>query len=261
VIKTLYTTIRTEDILTPRSIFSAAFSDAMADTGPLRTLIEKYVDTAVIEAIAAQHRRGRRLYIGTANLDAGRSMIWSLGAIAASDYADKASLIHDVLQASSAIPVAFPPVVIPVEVDGKMYGEMHVDGGTASQVFAYPAAIDWRKITEKLEVPGRPKVYVLRNAFLDADYRGVNRRLLPIATRSIDSLIRTQGIGDLYQIHALCQRDGNDFNLAYIPSGFAEEASEAFDPVYMGKLFELGYAKAKAGYPWEKAPPGFVLPE
>jgi hypothetical protein len=109
-----------------------------------------------------------------------------------------------------------------------------------------------------LEVPGKPQVYIIRNAFLDPDYRGITRTLLPIASRSIDSLIRTQGIGDLFQIHSLCVRDGNDFNLAYIPSSFTEKPTEGFDPVYMGKLFERGYQMAKAGYPWKKAPPGFA---
>jgi|GEM_PF-5629057 hypothetical protein len=51
----------------------------------------------------------------------------------------------------------------------------------------------------------------------------------------------------------------NDFNLTYIPSDFTEEPSEGFDPVYMGKLFERGYQMALDGYPWEKAPPGFIL--
>jgi hypothetical protein len=82
---------------------------------------------------------------------------------------------------------------------------------------------------------------------------------VPIASRSIAALIRTQGIGDLYQIYALCRRDGNDFNLAYIPSDFSAEPEEAFDPVYMSELFELGYQMASGGYPWEKAPPGYVL--
>ena len=29
------------------------------------------------------------------------------------------------------------------------------------------------------------------------------------------------------------------------------------EPVYMGKLFDLGYQLARNGYPWDKAPPGF----
>jgi len=114
-------------------------------------------------------------------------------------------------------------------------------------------------ITRKLKVKGTPQVYVIRNSFLEPDYRGVKRSVFPIATRSIDSLIRTQGLGDLYQIYALCKRDGNAFNLAYIPSDFTEEAHEPFDPVYMRKLYQRGYDMALKGYPWKTAPPGFYV--
>jgi predicted acylesterase/phospholipase RssA len=256
-LKEVYTTISTENVARKRNIIAAFFSDSMVDTKPLRAMIASYFNTDIIEAIAREHKRGRRLFIGTANLDASRSVIWNIGAIAVSDYPRKLELIHDVLQASSAIPVAFPPVMIPVEANGVPYDEMHVDGGTSSQVFVYPAAIDWKVVAGKLKAQGKPRVFVVRNSFLDPDYRGVKRSILPIGVRTIDSLIRTQGIGDLYQIYSLCIRDGNDFNLAYIPADFTEEPTESFDPVYMGKLFNLGYQMARAGYPWEKYPPGF----
>lgn len=257
-LKKVYTTTSTKDILKKRGIISALFSDSMADTTPLKALIAKFITADVINAIAREHQRGRRLFIGTVNLDAGRSVIWNIGAIATSNYSHKLELIHDILRASAAIPIAFPPVVISVEKNGRQYDELHVDGGTGSQVFVYPAAVDWKDITEKLKVKGMPKVYVIRNSFLEPDYQGINRSMLPIASRSIEALIRTQGIGDLYQIYALCERDGNDFNLAYIPAEFTEKPSEGFDPVYMGKLYELGYQMASKGYPWVKAPPGFI---
>lgn len=256
-LKTLYTTITTHDIVKQRNVISAAFSDSMTDTTPLKALIAKHIGPDKIEAIAREHGKGRRLFVGTVNLDAGRSVIWNIGAIAGSDYADKVTLIREILRASAAIPVAFPPVVIPVEAAGTTYDELHVDGGTGSQVFVYPAAANWRAITEKLDVHGDPRVFVIRNAFLDPNYLGIKRSVLPIASRTIEALIRTQGIGDLYQIYALCQRDGNDFHLAYIPSTFTETPTEGFDPVYMKKLFDLGYAMAVEGYPWHKAPPGF----
>ncbi len=256
-LKKVYTTTSTNMIVKRRNPLVTPFGDAMVDTGPLRALITTYISTDIIEAVAREHKKGRRLFIGTANLDAGRSVIWNMGAIAASDYPRKVELIHDVLQASSAIPVAFPPVVIPVEANGQSFDEMHVDGGTGSQVFVYPAAVDWKLITNKLKVQGTPKVYVIRNSFLDPDYRGVRRSIFPIGIRTINSLIRTQGIGDLYQIYTLCVRDGNEFNLAYIPSDFSEQPSEGFDPVYMSKLFDLGHRMALAGYPWQKVPPGF----
>ena len=257
-LKQVYTTTSTKDIAKDRGLISALFSDSLADTKPLQALIARYITAEVIEAIAREHQSGRRLLVGTVNLDAGRSVIWNIGAIGLSDHPGKVELIHDVMRASAAIPIAFPPVMITVEVDGKRYDEMHVDGGTGSQVFVYPAAIDWREITRKLKVKGAPKVYVIRNSFLDPDYNGIKRSMMPIASRTIDSLIRTQGIGDLYQIYALCERDGNDFNLAYIPSSFTEEPTEGFDPVYMRKLYKLGYEMGMKGYPWKKGPPGFI---
>jgi predicted patatin/cPLA2 family phospholipase len=258
VMKEVYTSTTTKDIAAKRNLFAAAFGDSMTDTAPLQKLIAKYIDADMIEAIAREHKKGRRLFVGTVNLDAGRSVIWNIGAIAASDYPQKILLIHELLRASAAIPVAFPPVVIQVEAEGKQYDEMHVDGGTGSQVFVYPAAANWRLVTEKLKVKGKPQVYVIRNSFLDPDYKGMKRSVLPIASRTIDSLIRTQGVGDLYQIYALCMRDGNDFNLAYIPADFTEEPTEGFDPVYMKKLLDRGYQMALQGYPWEKAPPDFI---
>ena len=257
--KEVYTTTTTKNIAVKRNLIAAAFSDSMADTAPLQKLIAKYIDADMIAAIAREHKNGRRLFIGTVNLDAGRSVIWSIGAIAASDYPQKMTLIHELLRASAAIPVAFPPVIISVEAEGKQYDELHVDGGTGSQVFVYPAAVDWRVVTRKLKVQGKPHVYVIRNSFLDPDYQGIKRSVFPIASRTINSLIRTQGIGDLYQIYALCRRDGNDFNLAYIPSDFTDKPTEGFDPVYMKKLLGRGYRMALDGYPWEKAPPGFIL--
>jgi predicted acylesterase/phospholipase RssA len=260
-LKEVYTTTSTKDVLKERNILSAIFGDSMTDTTPLKALIAKHVTIDIVNAIAREHQGGRRLMVGTVNLDAGRSVVWNIGAIAASDHPAKLALIHDILRASAAIPVIFPPIDITVENHGIQYEELHVDGGTGSQVFVYPAAVNWKRITKKLKVQGKPKVFVIRNSFIGPDYNGINRRLMPIANRSIDTLIRTQGIGDLYQIWVLCERDGNDFNLAYIPAEFTEEPSEGFDPVYMGKLYELGYQMARKGYPWIKAPPGFIRSE
>lgn len=188
--KTVYTTTTTAQIAKERGLIKALFNDSIADTEPLKRLIAKYITDDVIAAIGREHRGGRRLFIGTVNLDAGRSVIWNIGAIAVSDYPDKADLIHSVMRASAAIPVAFPPIVIPVESEGRWFDEMHVDGGTGAQVFVYPAEANWSKITEKLKVKGKPKVFVIRNAFLDPDYQGVKRSVMPIASRSIDNLIR-----------------------------------------------------------------------
>jgi hypothetical protein len=79
-LKKLYTTTSTKDILKKRGILSAIFGDSMADTTPLKTLIAKSVTADMVSAIARKHQRGRRLYVGTVNLDSGRSVIWNIGA-------------------------------------------------------------------------------------------------------------------------------------------------------------------------------------
>ena len=85
----------------------------------------------------------------------------------------------------------------------------------------------------------------------------VEPTLLPIALRSISSLIRTQGIGDLYLIYLLTKRDRENYRLAYIPDDFEKEPAEPFDKAYMNKLFNLGYEMARKGYPWAEKPPGW----
>jgi hypothetical protein len=209
----------------------------------------------VMQKIATEYRNGRGLNIGTANLDSMRPVIWRIGAIANSGHPGALHLIRRILLASASIPGAFPPVIIPVEYDGEIYDELHVDGGTASQVFLYPVGLDLEEVHRRLAVPGRTKIYVIRNSRIDPLYEQVENKLFPIAERSIASLVRTQGIGDLYRIFLEACRDGLDFNLAYIPSDFTEKPNGEFDVQYMRKLYDMAYERASTGYRWEKMPP------
>ncbi|MDH3201676.1 MAG: patatin-like phospholipase family protein [Myxococcales bacterium] len=243
------------DIFKKRRLIRGLRSDGMASTAPLQALIAKHIDQDLVDEIAEQHRRGRELNIGTANLDSMRPVVWRIGVIANSGHPQALKLIRQILLASASVPGAFPPVLIEVEAEGETYDEMHVDGGTASQVFLYPLGLDFDQVLDMLEVPAAPKVYIIRNARLDPLYEQVRPKTVQIADRSISSVIRTQGIGDLYRIYLATLRDGLDFNLAYIPKEFTERSKEGVDPEYMRKLFELAFDIAKNGYPWRKMPP------
>lgn len=255
VLKNVSSELTADDVYDERRLIRGLRSDAMASTEPLQALIARHVDEEVMEKIAAAHREGRTLNIGTANLDSMRPVIWRIGAIANSGHPRALELIRKILLASASIPVAFPPVLIDVTVDGERYDELHVDGGAASQVFLYPIGVDYDHVLEKLNVPGRPKVYIIRNSRLDPIYARVENKLFPIAGRSLDSIVRTQGIGDLYRIFIQTCRDGLDFNLAYIPEDFTEMPNEEFDTEYMQKLYLMAFRRAKEGYSWEKMPP------
>ena len=199
----------------------------------------------------------RFLLIGTTNLDARRPIIWNIGAIAASGDPNAVELFRSILVASAAVPGAFPPVMIDVEVDGEPYQEMHVDGGAVSQVFVYPASISIEEIEEREGKSRERTLYIIRNARLDPEWATVERRTIDIAARAISSLIHSQGLGDLQRIYLAARRDGIDYNLAYIGSDFNVPHAEQFDPHYMRQLFEYGYQLGREGFSWEKFPPGY----
>jgi hypothetical protein len=253
----VYTKVTSADVLETRGLITGVLQDAMADNTPLRRTVAKYFDQSTMDAIAAEYKKGRLLLIGTTDLDARRPVIWNIGEIASRGTPDGLKLVQDILVASAAIPGAFPPMMIDVEVNGKHYQEMHVDGGASAQVFLYPPSLNVRAADKAAGTARERHLYVLRNARLDPDWAQVDRRTLTIASRAIASLIQTQGLGDLYRIYLIARRDNLNFNLAFIPRTFTQELKEPFESAYMQALYKLGYEQAVKGYPWAKAPPNF----
>jgi len=257
----LYTGMATADLAAKRSLIRGLFGDALFDTRPLKALLAEKVDDAMIQAIAREYERGRRLMIGTTNLEAQRPVIWNIGAIAQAGTEEANQLIRDVMLASASIPGVFPPVRIKVRVGNQVYDEIHVDGGVSTQVFIYPAQVDLREAARTVGVAGEQTIYIIRNGYLNARWSEVNLRLPSIIMSSLDTIIRTQGLGDLYRIYLGTVRDKAKFKLAYIPENFEVESNEQFDPEYMKALFDLGYERARNGYNWASSPPGFDLVE
>jgi predicted patatin/cPLA2 family phospholipase len=256
-LKALYTTSSPRDIIEIRSVFAALTDDALADTAPLRRLLQKHVDRAFLDAVAVEYDKGRELWVSTTNLDARQRVIWNLTKVARSRDPRALDLFHDIMIASAAIPGAFPPVMIDVSVDGKAYQEMHVDGGAMAQVFVYPPSLDLEQLADEQGGKRKRALYVVMNARLDPEWAETERSVLSIAQRSIDSMIHSQGVGDLYRIYLTAQRDNLDFNLAFIPDSFEHAHREEFDTDYMRALYETGYNLAAKGYVWEKAPPDY----
>ena len=256
VLKAVYTEVSQSDIFKPRGLLKGFFGDAMADTTPLFRLVQRHVDRPLLDAIAAEYAKGRLLLVGTTNLDTLEPVIWNMTAIAANHDPRAPELFRKVLLASASIPGAFPPVLIDVEVGGAHYQEMHVDGGAMAQVFMYPPSLQ----ASDMGVTRQRTLYIIRNARLDPDWASVRRRTLPIVGRAVSGLMQSQGVGDLYRIFLTAQRDGVDYNLAYIPPTFTTPHVKEFDTGYMRQLFRTGFDMAAAGYPWRKEPPGYVAP-
>jgi len=257
VLKELYTETTAKQLVRRNGIFSIFKLDSIYDTAPLRKLIAEYVTVDALHKISQEHLKGRRLFIGTTNLDTLRTIIWDMGAIASSKHADAPELFRKVMLASASVPGAYPAVYINVQAEGKFFDEMHVDGGTSSQVFVYPPEFRLKELSKKHGHDRERNLFVIFNSKLKPKGRTFKPGLRTIARRSISTLINTQGLGDIYRIFLTSQRDKVNFNMAFIPSDIEKESNEEFDTDYMQELYDYGYKHMIDGYPWKQTLPGF----
>jgi hypothetical protein len=194
-------------------------------------------------------------------MDAQHLVVWNMGLIAKRQSSEALDLFRKVMLASASIPVAFPPVLIEVEIDGKPFDEMHADGGTLTQVFYYSGTMD--AAAGRREVYGDDTqsagggIYIIRNGRVQPEPMQVDRNLAAISSRAIDTMIKTAVVGDLYRIFAFTSRDGIAFNYAGIPDDYEPQSTELFDQAEMNRLFQIGYQLGMSGNPWQSTPPGF----
>lgn len=250
-----------DGVFRSRSLFAGLSSDGMADSTPLVRLVAKYVTPELLSAIAAEYATGRALVVGTTELDSGRAVSWNMGAIATRGTPEALELFRRVMVASASIPGVVTPVMIDVEVDGRRYQEMHVDGGVINQVFTYPS----NTLAALERALGRPyrremHIYAVRNGKLLPEWAATPRRTLSIGNRAFGLLMQHQGIGDLEQIFRTARQDGAEFNLAYIGMDFTQDKARNFDPEYMRRLFDYAHRRGTQGCAWHKTLPSELPP-
>jgi hypothetical protein len=252
-----YTEIKPEQIFLKRSLFGfLKHRDAGASSEPLQQLIAETIGDKEMTAIAAEHRKGRRLLVMTSNLDAQKPVIWDIGGIAASGEPGALQFIHKILLASASIPAVFPPVMFDVEVGTRHYDEMHVDGGVMAQAFGGALLLPYAA-ENKTAAP--IEFYLIRNGRLGSDYKATPRKLSAIAGRSVGTLMKVQGVSDVLRAWMFSKIAGSHFHFISMPDEFQTELKEPFDPVYMKALFDVGHQQGQHGVPWRQTPPG--LPE
>lgn len=240
------------DVMSKRFLpFAVLFEDALAGTKPLRRLIETHITTAMVQAVADQASDGRKLYVGSADLDHGVFRAFDLTEIASRGDEDAQREYVDALMASTAIPVAFPPVVI----DGRTY----VDGGIRRNVFLELVVDEIRKRrleTGAIEEPAT--VYCLVNGALNVGVSPTRRRVLDIARRSVDILLDESTEGNLLRIYVQAQRAGLRFQMARIPPGMCDAVGSKenqFDPDLMKCLHVEGQKLGRLPEAWTSEPP------
>ena len=251
--------VSNKDIFTLAGSTALFTRESIYDTAPLKAMLTGLLDKETIDAVAAEHARGRRLFIGTTNLDANTFTIWDMGKIAASDRPDRLQTYRDVILASASFPVAFPPVYFPINTgQGETYHQMHVDGGVRESIFAFTylaeleqqlrlLGLDWDEDIE-------PRIYMLNNGqiFNDRSYQPVKADTLSIALRSIESLSRKNISASIYYIWSSGLVQGISIHLAFIPESYNLSSLPMleFDASEMHRLYEFGFDQSVNGQAW-----------
>lgn len=256
-LREIHANLTPADLFRRKGVLRILRDDSALDTAPLRALLQRYITPRLVAAVAREHERGRRLWIGTANLDARRPVIWDMGAIAATGREDAADLFLQVMMASAAVPGAFPPVYFSVEADGELYDEMHVDGGVGRQAFAYGPVLHLDEIRRSLgeRWKDRPaELYIVRNGDLGSHYDPVRPKALPIVMNSLRTLTHHQADGDFYRMFVYAGRDHCRYSLTGIPPQYQRQSQKDFDAGEMQRLFQLGERMGRRGGHWVHAP-------
>jgi predicted acylesterase/phospholipase RssA len=251
-LRTAYTKITAADVFEVGST-----GESFVDSWPLKDLIAKQITPALLADVAAAHNSGRRLFVITTDLDAERSVVWNMGAIATYGGDAALNLFRSVLLASSAIPGGFPPVLIDVVANGKQFQEMHVDGGVGGQFFVAPAAA--MAATSDYRLPATA-LYVVINTGLQPDFQIVTRSTPSILTTTVGAAVKVDTRLMIDRAYLAAKRSGVDFNIATIPADFNVPSRGPFDPDYMTALFQRGETLGKSATPFGSAPPPYPGP-
>jgi predicted acylesterase/phospholipase RssA len=248
-LRTSFTTISAADIFEDQPT-----RDSLFDYWPLRRLIEQRITAKLLAEIATEHARGRRLFVVTTNLDAGRRVVWNMGAIAIGADERALKLFREVLLASCSIPGFFSPVAITVEVKGNRFDEMHGDGTLTAPFFVMPEGL----IASDAR-PGLAQVYVIVNSKLGPEFKMAERNVGGVLGRSIGVALTSALQSEVSLLSVAAQRLGFALQIAHIDPVFSYPSRGPFDGKYMQALYEFGLAAGQKGTVFENAGPGLSL--
>lgn len=214
---------------------------------PLRALVERYVDAAMLEAVAAEYAKGRVLLVATTDIDSQRGVSWDMGAIASLGTPEALELFRTVLVASASIPGAFPPVLIASNNGELSFEEMHVDGGVTTPFLAVPETL-W-SYREPSRMLSQARFHVVINGRLAPDFAVTRDSLGGVLGRSVEILLRSSLLTTLEGNRAFAERNSLFFRYAALPDD-TEASPLDFSPESMRAVFDVGRSGALSGTIW-----------
>lgn len=218
----------------------------------LKSEIAKSITDDLLAAIACEHRRGRRLFVATADLDAQQMVVWDMGAIAVSEGQQSKDLFRQILLAATSIPLVFDPVAIsPLPKPDGMF-ETHSDATTFAHLYAdstlFP--IDDCRTGRRL-----CKLYVVAHSKLVAEPRTLKWQAPAVGKRALQTLLKASLSTRLLVTKQMTEANNIVFQLAYLDVPFPSASPIEFDATYMQRLYEIGFAQGQRDQSWSNTLP------
>jgi predicted acylesterase/phospholipase RssA len=178
-----------------------------------------------------------------------------MGAIAAHGGHEARDLFVKVLVVSASVPGVFPPTMIKVNANGRVFEEMHVDGQTEGAFFAVPEDL---LLMKKLPTaPFKVHLYVVVNGQLDSIFNETPRATVPILARAIDTANKASIRAEVTSTFEFCFRRGCSLKLSALPPDAVDNPLD-FSAKHLQSLFDAGQAAIQNGTAWRDtsaAPP------
>ena len=248
-LKGLYAGTSTTHLLRSRGALGL-LTPGLYSKAKLASLVDRYADESLVQAVAVEHAKGRRLLVATTNLDTGRLIVWDMGAIAAHGGPQALTLFRQVLVAAASIPGLFPPSFIPVESGGQQFSEMQVDGQVISGFSAIPHAILLASDPAAARV--RVNLFVLINGALDSRFDVTPDKSVPLVARALEIGEKAALRSELIATTDYCRRNGLGLKISQLTDGEQDRPLD-FSARHVRKLFDDGVTAAMTGSAWRTA--------
>jgi len=214
----------------------------------LTALVDRYVTPDLIRAVAREAGNGRLLWVATTDLDKEETVIWDLGAIAMRGGEPARKLFRDVVVASASIPGVFEPVLIHVQLGGRLYDEMHVDGNVSASLFIAPAAAYFALLDQRSLNGAR--VYVLINGQIIDAPETTPFKLRPIVARTFSVALKHMSRAQVVAVDQFAEKYRMSVQSTYLPFDYPKYSSADFQASTMRPLFQYGVRCAQSGRLW-----------
>lgn len=228
----------------------------IVDVSRLRSTVATFVNDTLRANVARARAEGRQLVVTSTDLDLGRQRTWNL--TEELERPDGLQRMRDALVASSAIPGAFPPIVID--------GRVHADGGSVGNVAPILDLDGFRRLGARLRAEGettpvRVRTWAIMNVWTvpapqvtdPASRKAVGQRgnIMFFWAQQRTLLGRLDEL-----VHAVRAEVPNvrlEVHHVAIPDSLATDpaANKLFDKTWMLRLDSLGLARARSSRPWD----------